>query len=269
MGRIFFVIYAANICAGNPKVFIDAGSSGCKVFAEGEKAGQSKALSTKFNIGLAECSKEQAGSGFRFLKANDEHLCYKDGGAKKECKKAEVMLCQGDACDCYRRKLFESVSNWLRHHFTVTADEIQVKIMATAGMRLNRNQETIWENICAKTDTFGGVTLSTYERGRNCGTIPGTDEARYEWFALKDSYNQGQDRTGLMDITSGGASAQIAIFLPKGSGSDRAEKAFRAAQAKLRVHLKGKINSSSNVQFFTVGRDEPAELATRDFLSWI
>ena len=106
----------------------------------------------------------------------------------------------------------------------------------------------IWGRTCDKTHTISynkgdngapvQVSIKTDKRGPNCGVIPGTDEARYEWYALKPSYNPSKDFNGLMDITSGGASAQMAIFVPKKMKRHMTiTLAFQMAIEKMNVHF--------------------------------
>ena len=89
--------------------------------------------------------------------------------------------------------------------------------MATAGMRLltKKQNNDIWKNIC-KTE-FNGYQFASI-KSKKCGTIPGTQEAFYEWLAniaenseIKNRDQSFEQITGT--FTVGGASAQIAVPL--------------------------------------------------------
>ena len=57
-----------------------------------------------------------------------------------------------------------------------------IPIMATAGMRLltKEQNDNVWTAVCGTKHSNG---YSFPSRGANCGTIPGTREAYYEWLA--------------------------------------------------------------------------------------
>ena len=89
--------------------------------------------------------------------------------------------------------------------------------MATAGMRLltKKQNNDIWKTIC-KTE-FNGYQFASI-KSKKCGTIPGTQEAFYEWLAniaenseIKNRDQSFEQITGT--FTVGGASAQIAVPL--------------------------------------------------------
>ena len=134
--------------AARPAVMIDAGSSGCKVFASGKIAsGQFATFNTKFNIGLASCA-EAPKKPMKFLANNAKALCNKPG----QCRKGATLECEegpAEPCACYRQALLQSILSWLKAKLFVIKGDIQIKILATAGMRLVSAAEdsAVWTSI--------------------------------------------------------------------------------------------------------------------------
>ena len=92
-----------------------------------------------------------------------------------------------------------------------------IPFMATAGMRLltQKQNDAVWSNICGVEEDLkdGEEPGSGYKfapQGDACGTIPGTQEAYYEWLANAAA---GEQYMNTGTFTIGGASAQIAIPL--------------------------------------------------------
>eukprot|EP00931_Biecheleriopsis_adriatica_P052933 TRINITY_DN30885_c0_g1_i1.p1 TRINITY_DN30885_c0_g1~~TRINITY_DN30885_c0_g1_i1.p1 ORF type:complete len:517 (+),score=108.30 TRINITY_DN30885_c0_g1_i1:183-1733(+) len=85
----------------------------------------------------------------------------------------------------------------------------RVPILATAGMRLLSQSvnEKVWGLVCNRS-TAG---FSFAHRGSMCGTIPGTEEAYFDFLANAMSDSGSSPPSGT--FTMGGASAQIAIPL--------------------------------------------------------
>lgn len=83
-----------------------------------------------------------------------------------------------------------------------------IPFMATAGMRLLTKEENdaVWNKICGTEED--GYKFA--EKGSECGTIPGTQEAYFEWLA---NIAKGEHPQVTGTFTIGGASAQIAFPL--------------------------------------------------------
>lgn len=101
------------------------------------------------------------------------------------------------------------------YHCGLPTNAGAVPIIATAGMRLMKQQrnDEVWSTICG----YRSVENPDYQfAGREtplCGTIPGTQEAFYEYLANLYRFS-GADPTKLRAVfTIGGASAQIALPL--------------------------------------------------------
>jgi len=86
----------------------------------------------------------------------------------------------------------------------------EIPIMGTAGMRLLPLTSSIivWDTVCGAKDPTGSYKFAS--KGRKCGTIPGTDEAWYEFIA---NVGQGVSRRQTATLSIGIRSAQIALPL--------------------------------------------------------
>lgn len=90
-----------------------------------------------------------------------------------------------------------------------------VPMLATAGMRNlpAGENEAVWSNICG-VELPGGPGYKFAEKGDQCGTIPGTQEAFYEYLANLAKFGKDIPKQKIMGVfTIGGASAQIALPL--------------------------------------------------------
>lgn len=107
-------------------------------------------------------------------------------------------------------------------------NKVAVPMMATAGMRLLslKDNSKIWGKICGQSSD--GYQFAP--PGPLCGTIPGTQEAWYEYLANLATHTDDKLRAV---FTVGGASAQIALPLK----SDEVE-AFREMMARVSPYCK-------------------------------
>lgn len=186
-------------------VMVDAGSSGSKVFAfSGNKTATAKLLTQCTEAKRAE---GMTNMGLASLAYSKESCNWQIG------EKDLAPLAQ--AAD-YANSLLKL----LRDTYTSSSgkknvDEVKnrgsVPVLATAGMRLLSQSANgkVWSNVCGKS----GAGFTIAPAGPQCGTIPGTTEAFYE-FVSNAAYGRGS-RVLTGTFTIGGASAQIAIPLMK------------------------------------------------------
>lgn len=195
-------------------VVVDAGSSGSKIFSYGEIG---SATTAKV---LTECTESKDSqpllgiSAFRYnsdrcepkseiLLENDTVIAELDPGNVTTASELKTL---------YAPMVLDAVNDIhvSQGEKKDAANQGEVPILATAGMRLLSQAENnlVWRDICGKKSTRSDYTFA--ESGRNCGTIPGTEEAYYEWMT---NIAAGERRTNTGTFTIGGASAQIVIPL--------------------------------------------------------
>jgi len=154
-------------------------------------------------------------------------LSSKGQGKKKTCKMCEVPgATQGEkpkSC-----KVPEASSKKSCTPMGDPENKGSLSMQATAGMRLlpQSLNDKVWQKICGGNTALwdpaehDGYDFATQASGK-CGTIPGTQEAFYEYVAaveLRHQVEKDPSKKGHGDIgtfTVGGASAQIAFPISK------------------------------------------------------
>lgn len=223
--------------------YVDSGSSGNHLFAylsEGnwitqEANYEAKCVNTDFtNMGLAAMGlpRQECRPTFSYFDNDGKPRWVND--EEKDWAAYHLGTLEKDWWERYRKTIFEGLyDTWeqkiddiayaLPPQFDLKcmrqfANIEKIPIVATAGMRLVSQDvnDVVWKNICGqefeieknKCPSVKQSTLMKFASGDKCGTIPGTQEAFYEWGAHV-SYQWGLEGT----FTMGGASAQIAIPL--------------------------------------------------------
>jgi len=184
---------------------VDAGSSGSKVFSFSAETTSAKLLT--------QCSKSKREQGMTNMGiaalAYSKEDCEWQIGEKELTPLAHASPDYANVLLNLLAKTYVSSSG--RHHLDDVQNKGAVPVLATAGMRLLSQpaNDKVWGYLCGKTSS----ELTIAPAGPQCGTIPGTTEAFYEFVANAAQGRGNRVLTGTFTI--GGASAQIAIPLMK------------------------------------------------------
>jgi len=188
---------------------VDAGSSGSKVFLfykqDRKTVFKAKKILTACNNGQFDLQ------GVSALAAYDFEMCNPNVSFDGEPHTSKVITNFSE----YRVFLEQAITRLkadlqgeTRENVTITNAQ-QILMMATAGMRLvsETGNQKAWGEICSQ--KIGEFKIAPI--GDGCGTIPGTDEAYYEF--LVDTEKRNRPDSVPFVLTAGGASIQIAMPL--------------------------------------------------------
>lgn len=191
------------LAQGVHMLFVDAGSSGSKVVAFGQKETGVKLLT--------QCTDDHVKNG-RTNKGVASLAYTKDECAWRIGTKSDELKPLDDPHK-YAEELLQLLFNTYKGasgsgDVTKVKNGRAVPILGTAGMRLlsKADNQKVWDYLCGKSH----ANLTIAQAGDRCGTIPGTTEAYYEYLANAVA-GKSKELTGTFTI--GGASAQIAIPL--------------------------------------------------------
>lgn len=205
-------------------VMIDAGSTGCKVFAFFPQKASAK-LMTHCRTDLRQAG--HPNQGLATLVYNQSECQWLIGPQGKP----EVPLLKED--DYVEHLLGLLASTYKAASQKPDVADVRnkgaVPILATAGMRLLPQAENarVWSHVCGK--TAAGLTIAP--AGERCGTIPGTTEAYYDFLANAAHGTGERVLTGT--FTVGGASAQISVPLQTAADVE----AFRRMRANIAAEM--------------------------------
>eukprot|EP00931_Biecheleriopsis_adriatica_P041798 TRINITY_DN23846_c0_g1_i1.p1 TRINITY_DN23846_c0_g1~~TRINITY_DN23846_c0_g1_i1.p1 ORF type:complete len:581 (-),score=115.41 TRINITY_DN23846_c0_g1_i1:323-1924(-) len=241
-------------------ILMDAGSSGTKIASYRLEGKEITALKMKVLTSCSAAgsfpSQGLAALEYGFHKCQPELSCDPEAAAPHRCHmhcgcaRHDDERCKAE-CEAYAGEMWEAArpakerkynSGYQRLHFTQQLLKIAAKlhdvfakttainskkipILATAGMRLLTKEanDQIWGKICGQHMQSGSYGFAPREVDGNikCGTIPGVDEAYYEFISNVVNKAEGTPMEGT--FTLGGASGQISIPL----GTDDEVAAFQ------------------------------------------
>jgi len=250
---IFFALVAllcvAQTSAADVTGFIDAGSSGSKVFrVEGSTTTDAK-----------------SSPGISALENINNALAIKND------KNADVKTIAKDTSD-FRKQYIKSAMSQVFKAGDKAKDGVPMQ--ATAGMRIvsRSNNALIFDNTNGVCDTkLDNADVAVPKAGEKCGTIAGTVEAFYEWLAIhKNIKNKDKTKPAEMDfkfgiISSGGASAQMAWPLTSAE-TDKLKK-FRADLDKDEKLPKYQMDNEFPPFFNAINDKSRRYLAKRNWLN--
>merc|ERR1740121_3485322 len=175
-------------------LFVDVGSTGCKVLVFAPKK-------TKVKF-LTECSEAKRRQSSSMMSHGIATLAY----TKEECEWRSGVdkdnLSELNTADDYAVRLLRLAESTYKHasgrnDTNHVRGKTSIPVLATAGMRLvsQEDNDRVWGLVCGK--SHGGLAFAP--PGDKCGTIPGTTEAYYEFLANAVKGRQ-RNLTGIFTI---------------------------------------------------------------------